>query len=166
MIRVAYVAGFAFLGGLISGGAITHKLMSGAAARAELQDVQQADTAARIERGRQREVAEQFETAREVIDQQHKEAADALHPYLDARPDLRAIDLGSEWLCLVAQADGRSCRPATGRADSAVPGAAAARSDAGADPARVPGDAPSVPAVRGAAGGADAGSESGSGEGR
>lgn len=155
MIRTAYIAALAFAAGAVGGTAVTYRLMSGAAARAELQDVRAADTAARTERGRQRVVAQQFEASRDLIDKDHKEAADALQPYLEARPDLRAIDLGPEWLCLVAVADGRACGPAPGGADRAVPGAADARPDAGPDAAGVPGHAPAVPAVRSATGSAE-----------
>ncbi len=111
----------AFLAGAMFGGYTTHKFTS---TFRTAQAVRQADkkVAVRAAEAIRREViADQHEADREAIDRQTEATGDELERYLRARTDVRDLDLGAEWLCIIDRTAGRAAPRCPSELAAAVP---------------------------------------------
>jgi hypothetical protein len=124
MIAKPFMAGL--LIGLLVGAASAFKVADW---RTTAQSVRQTEKTMRdveIENDRRADIATHHETKRELIDRAVEEANVDFETYLQRRPDVRALDLGTEWLCIADRAAGVSAPRCAGEPPSGMPEAGGA----------------------------------------
>lgn len=137
-----------FIGALI-GGYTTQKFLSTFREAQTLRQDRANLTSRTAEATRREGVAASHEVDRESIDLRTEETGHELESYLDDRADVRALDLGPEWLCIADRAAGRAAPRCPSEPAAAVPGTGSAtRQRSTGSAARVPAGDASVSTVR------------------
>lgn len=149
MIRIAGIA--ALLGlflGLITGWQ-AHDWMQSSRALRQVNKTIKADAKETVRRA---EIADSHAAVTEAIDEEREDQDASLKQYLEHRPDVAALDLGPEWLCLADRAAGIAAPRCPDEPAARLPEAASAtRQQRPGDPAGVPASAEAVPDLRGSA---------------
>lgn len=112
----------AFVLGLLLGAIGGHKYATGQEAKQEVRALK-TEVLARDKASARREVAASaHEADREQIDADNARASDEVDNYLQQRADLRAIDLGTDWLCIIDTAAGVAAPRCAGQPAAGLPG--------------------------------------------
>jgi len=116
----------AFVLGLMLGAVGGHKYATGQEAKQEVRALKTEVVARDKESARREVAATAHEADREQIDADNARASDEIDNYLQQRADLRAIDLGTDWLCIIDKAAGVAAPRCAGQPAAGLPGATGA----------------------------------------
>lgn len=136
--------------GLLVGAASAFKVADWRGAAQSVRQTEKTLRGVEIENERRADIAQRHENKRELIDRAVEEANVDFETYLQRHPDVRALDLGTEWLCIADRAAGVSAPRCAGKPASGVSEASGAGrfEHTGGAEGLPPGD-PVVPNLRG-----------------
>lgn len=124
MIVKPFLAGLGI--GLIAGALAASRVDSWRDAAQEVRQTNRNIRDVEIENDRRSDIAVHHETKRELIERAVEEANVDFETYLQRRPDVRALDLGTEWLCIADRAAGVSEPRCAGKPAPGLPEASGA----------------------------------------